>query len=136
MEDQVKGTSGSASVSLAELAAVFVKVGATGFGGAMPMLAMIQEELVERRRWVSPEEFSEEVMVGQILPGPVVVDVTTQVGYRLRGWPGAVVSVISFILPSFVLMLALTILYLRYGEMPQHAPGRAVPAGHRMLQGG
>ncbi len=105
--------------SLWELTRVFVKVGATGFGGAMPMLAMIHAEMVEKRRWVSQEEYDESVMIGQILPGPVVVDAATYLGYRLRGWPGAVVACATFILPSFLMMLALTLVYLHYGQAPQ-----------------
>ena len=105
--------------SLWELTRVFLKVGTTGFGGAMPMLAMIHAEMVEKRRWVTQEEYDESVMVGQFLPGPVVVDAATYLGYRLRGWAGAAVACVTFILPSFLMMLALTLVYLRYGEAPQ-----------------
>lgn len=108
-----------APVRLPQIAGVLLKVGATGFGGAMPMLALVHTEYVEKRRWVSQEEFDEAVMVGQIMPGPIAVDAVTHMGYRLRGWPGAVVSVVSFILPSFLLMLALSLLYVRYGSVPQ-----------------
>lgn len=107
------------TVRLTQMAGVLLKVGATGFGGAMPMLALVHAEYVEKRRWVSQEEFDEAVMVGQIMPGPIAVDAVTHMGYRLRGWPGAIVSVVSFILPSFLLMLALTLLYVRYGSVPQ-----------------
>ncbi|MHB1134268.1 MAG: chromate transporter [Chloroflexota bacterium] len=101
-----------------QLALVLLKVGATGFGGAMPMLGMIHGEYVHKRHWVNQEEFDEAVMVGQIMPGPIAVDAVTHMGYRLRGWPGAVVSFFSFILPSFLLMLGLTLLYLQYGSIP------------------
>ena len=111
----------SGSVELFDLARVFLKVGATGFGGAMPMLAMIQGEVVERRRWVSQEEFGEAAMVGQILPGPVAVDAVVYLGYYLRGWPGAIISFVALILPSFLLMIGLTALYLTYGQVPQLA---------------
>jgi len=111
----------SGSVGLFDLARVFIKVGATGFGGAMPMLAMIQGEVVERRRWVSQEEFGEAAMLGQILPGPVAVDAVVYLGYHLRGWPGAIISFVAFILPSFLLMIGLTALYLSYGQVPQLA---------------
>lgn len=104
-----------------QLALVLAKVGATGFGGAMPMVALVHAEYVQKRRWVSQEEFDEAVMVGQIMPGPIAVDAVTHMGYRLRGWPGAFVSAISFILPSFLLMLALTLLYIQYGSIPQVA---------------
>lgn len=106
-------------VGLLQLARVLLKVGATGFGGAMPMLALVHTEYLEKRRWVSQEEFDEAVMVGQIMPGPIVVDAVTHMGYRLGGWPGAIVSVLAFILPSFLLMLALTLAYARYGGVPQ-----------------
>ncbi len=121
MADPVQARPTSGSVGLPELARVFFKVGATGFGGAMPMLAMIQNEVVERRRWVSQEEFGEAAMLGQILPGPVAVDAVVYLGYHLRGWPGAIVSFVAFILPSFLLMLGLTALYLSYGQVPQLA---------------
>ena len=111
----------TASVGLLDLARLFLKVGATGFGGAMPMLAMIQGEVVEKRRWVSQEDFGEAVMLGQILPGPVAVDAVTHIGHHLRGWPGAIVSFVAFILPSFLLMVGLTALYLQFGQVPQLA---------------
>ncbi|MGI5835448.1 MAG: chromate transporter [Chloroflexota bacterium] len=119
MDSLVKTKSEAASVGLLEMAGVLLKVGSTGFGGAMPMLALLQTEYVQKRRWVSQEEFDEAVVVGQIMPGPIAVDAITHMGYRLRGWPGAIVSWVSFILPSFLLMLALTLLYVQYGGIPQ-----------------
>jgi chromate transporter len=114
-----RGETAAKQVGLRQLAGVLLKVGATGFGGAMPMLALIHTEYLEKRRWVSQEEFDEAVMVGQIMPGPIAVDAITHMGYKLRGWPGAIVSWFSFILPSFLLMLVLTLVYMRYGGVPQ-----------------
>jgi chromate transporter len=82
------------------------------------MLALLHTEYVQKRRWVSQEEFDEAVMVGQIMPGPIAVDAVTHMGYRLRRWPGALVSVMFFILPSFLLMLALTLVYMQFGAIP------------------
>jgi chromate transporter len=118
MDDLVESKA-AAPVGLLQLAGVLLKVGATGFGGAMPMLALIHTEYLEKRRWVSQEEFDEAVMVGQIMPGPIAVDAITHLGYRLRGWPGALVSWFAFILPSFLLMVVLTLAYMRYGGIPQ-----------------
>jgi len=118
MDDPIEGKA-AAPVGLLQLAGVLLKVGATGFGGAMPMLALVHTEYLEKRRWVTQEEFDEAVMVGQIMPGPIAVDAITHLGYRLRGWPGALVSWFAFILPSFLLMLALTLIYMRYGGVPQ-----------------
>jgi chromate transporter len=119
LDSSTRSEEGTAPVGLLPLAGVLLKVGATGFGGAMPVLALVHTEYVQKRRWVSQEEFDEAVMVGQILPGPIAVDAITHMGYRLRGWPGAVVSILSFILPSFLLMLGLTLLYIQYGGIPQ-----------------
>ena len=119
METDVNSEPAPARRSLWELTRVFLKVGATGFGGAMPMLAMIHSEIVQKRGWATQEAFDESVMVGQLLPGPIAVDAAVYLGYRIRGLPGAIVSVVTFILPSFLMMLALTIAYLRYGEAPQ-----------------
>ncbi len=119
MKTEDGGNLASERRGLWDLARVYLKVGATGFGGAMPMLAMIHTELVQKRRWVTQEEYDEAVMIGQILPGPIVVDAATYIGYRLRGWPGSIVSVVTFFLPSFLMMLALTLFYLQYGSAPQ-----------------
>jgi len=121
MEDADRDKETATPPGLLELAKVMLKVGATGFGGAMPILALVHTEYIEKRRWVNQEEFDEAVMVGQIMPGPIALDAITHMGYRLRGWPGAIVSWFSFILPSFLLMLVLTLAYLRYGSIPQVA---------------
>jgi chromate transporter len=119
MDDPVKSEGATERVGLLQMAGVLLKVGATGFGGAMPMLALVHAEYLTKRRWVSQEEFDEAVMVGQIMPGPIAVDAITHMGYRLRGWPGAIVSWFAFILPSFLLMVVLTLAYMRYGGVPQ-----------------
>jgi len=121
MEDADRDKETATPPGLLELAKVMLKVGATGFGGAMPILALVHTEYIEKRRWVNQEEFDEAVMVGQIMPGPIALDAITHMGYRLRGWPGAIVSWFSFILPAFLLMLVLTLAYLRYGSIPQVA---------------
>ncbi len=121
MEEAQAAGAAMATPTLWQLALVFCKVGGTGFGGAMPMLAMIQSEVVAKRHWVNQDLFGEAVLLGQVLPGPVAIDAAAYIGYRLRGWPGAIVGTVAFILPSFLLMLALTVLYLQYGQLPQLA---------------
>ncbi|MCL5027307.1 MAG: chromate transporter [Chloroflexi bacterium] len=108
-------------VPLWDLLKVFLKVGATGFGGAMAMLAMIQAEVVQKHHWVTPQEFSDGVTLGQVLPGPIAIDTAAYLGYKLHGWAGAILSVIAFVLPSFLLMLVLTLVYLQYGTLPHVA---------------
>lgn len=107
--------------SLGGIFRVFLRIGMTGFGGAMALLGMVQEHAVERRKVATPEEFAEGVALGQLLPGPIVVDAVAYLGYRLRGVLGACVAAGALILPAFLLMLLLTPLYLRYGSVPQVA---------------
>jgi chromate transporter len=105
--------------TLGRIFGVFVRIGMTGFGGAMALLAMVQEHAIERRKVATPDEFAEGVALGQLLPGPIVVDAVAYLGYRLRGFWGAIVAASALILPAFLLMLVLTPLYLRYGSVPQ-----------------
>ena len=105
--------------SLGRIFLVFVRIGMTGFGGAMSLLAMVQEHAVERRKVSTPEEFAEGVALGQLLPGPIVVDAVAYLGYRLRGVLGACAAAGALVLPAFLLMLVLTPAYLAYGSVPQ-----------------
>lgn len=108
-------------MKLTTLATHFLRMGATGFGGAMVLIGLMQRDLVEKEKVVTPELFGEGVAVGQILPGPVAVNCAGYLGFRLRGILGAVVTVTALILPPFLLMLVLTPLYLKHGTVPQVA---------------
>ena len=108
-------------MKLTTIAAKFLRIGATGFGGPMALMGLMEHHLVENSTEVSAEDFAEGVAVGQILPGPVAVDCATHIGYRLRGLPGAVISTGAIVFPAFALMLIVTPLYLRHGELPQVA---------------
>jgi chromate transporter len=105
-------------VSLREIARAFAKVGTIGFGGGVGMLALIRQEVVERRRWVDDAQLSVAVAMGQMLPGPFVSNYAEYIGYELRGGRGMVVAHVSLMLPCFVLMLVLSLLYFRYGSIP------------------
>jgi len=104
-------------VSLPELMAVMLKVGATGFG--MGMVGVLQQEVVTRRCWMSQEELADGIALANLLPGPIAVDAAVFVGYKLRGWSGATLCLLALLLPAFTIMLGLTIAYLRYGQVPQ-----------------
>jgi chromate transporter len=105
--------------SLGQLFAVFLRIGATCFGGVMALLGLLQEHLVERRQAATKEEYAEAVAIGQLLPGPVAVDAAIYLGYRRHGWLGGLAAAVGLILPAFLLMLILTPLYLEYGVVPQ-----------------
>ncbi len=103
---------------LSEIARVFAKVGTIGFGGGVGMLALIRQEIVERRRWVDDAQLSVAVAMGQMLPGPFVSNYAEYIGYELRGMKGMVVAVIALLAPCFVLMCGLSFLYFQFGSVP------------------
>ena len=119
MEKVVGGKTGVEAVGLLPMVGTFLKIGATGFGGPIPVLALVQDEVVHKRRWFSQEEFEEAMMVGQTLPGPGVVDAIAYMSYRRKGVVGGFLCASAFLLPSFLLMLLLSLLYFQYNESPR-----------------
>jgi chromate transporter len=107
-----------AAPPLALLFLVFLKMGAFAFGGVYSMLSFFERELVEKRRWLTPAEFAEGVAVGQMTPGPPIVNTGVFVGYRLRGARGAVAATLGQVLPGFVLVLVLAAFYDRFRSAP------------------
>ena len=98
---------------LTQLAPSFLKIGALGFGGPFSLLAIMEKEVVERRRWLAPEEFAQSVAMGTITPGPIFFAAAVFVGYRLRGLAGAVTCGACTLLPSFVLVVVMAALYVQ-----------------------
>src|SRR5882762_5017929 len=100
----------------------FLKVGLTGFGGGLAVIAHIRSLAVHKRRWFTDHEFAEAFALAQSLPGTNAGNVVTYIGLRLRGWRGAAVAMAAFILPSMLMMIALAILYkhLRYLTATQY----------------
>ena len=105
-------------VSLRDIAAAFAKLGTIGFGGGVGMLALIRQEVVERRRWIKDAQLGVAVAMGQMLPGPFVSNYAEYIGYELRGMRGMVTAVVALLAPSLVLMAVLSALYFRYGTVP------------------
>lgn len=104
-------------ISLREIAWTFLVIGTTGFGGGLAVIAMMQDLLVVKKRWLELEEFSHGVAFSQIL-GAFVVNTTTFVGYRLRGLAGAITAVVSFLTPSVVIVIIIGKLYFKYHQLP------------------
>jgi chromate transporter len=106
-----------AELSLAQVFAAFVRLGATAFGGPA-MMGHLKAELVGRRRWLADQDFAEGMALCQIIPGATIVQMSTYIGYRLRGTSGALAAAVGFILPSFLVMILLSALYLQSGSVP------------------
>jgi chromate transporter len=103
--------------SLTRMAVLFLKIGAIGFGGGMAVIALMEHELVEKRKALPAEEFLHGVGLGQIL-GPFAVNTAFFVGYRRHGLPGALVAAIAFLFPSVAMVISLSFLYFRYHTIP------------------
>jgi chromate transporter len=106
------------TVPLREIFKVFFIIGATGFGGGMAIVSLIERYCVHDKRWVSMEEFMHGLAFGQIL-GPFSLNTCTFVGYYLRGVAGGIAAAVGFIAPSFCLISLLSWLYFRFHELPQ-----------------
>lgn len=104
-------------IKVKDIFAVFLKMGTFAFGGVYSMLAFFERELVQKRKWVSQEEFAESVVIGQLTPGAPIVNTGIFIGYTLRKWRGALATVVGQVLPSFVLILILAFVYVKYKEI-------------------
>jgi chromate transporter len=104
--------------ALGEVARLFLKLGVIGFGGPAAHIALMREEVVRRRRWVSEERFLDLVGMANLIPGPTSTEMSIYLGYVRAGWPGLVVGGACFIVPAMLLVLAFAWLYVRYGATP------------------
>jgi len=98
---------------------LFFKIGCLGFGGPMAVFSLLENELVRKRKILTDKDFLEGAVLGDILPGPVTMDIVTYTGYKLKKWSGAMLSTVVFILPSFILMIILAMLYDKYQITPK-----------------
>ncbi|TMI71016.1 MAG: chromate efflux transporter [Bacillati bacterium ANGP1] len=106
------------SVRLRDLVRYFLALGATGFGGPAALIAQMERDLVEARRWISKEEFREAVAVCQSLPGPLAIQVGIFLSYLRAGFWGAWAGGSAFILPNFIIVATLGAMYVRFGDLP------------------
>jgi chromate transporter len=106
------------SISLPQLFGNFLKIGSSAFGGFMALVSVIENVIVDKRQLLTHEDMLDGISLASVLPGPVAANVVAYVGYRLRGGIGALISAMAVLLPSFVLIIALTIIYLQAGEIP------------------
>ena len=102
-----------------ELARLFLKLGAIGFGGPQAHIAMINDEAVEQRGWLSSDEFSDGLAVCEMLPGPASTQMGIYAGYVYGGWLGALVAGLAFITPAFFIVVGLSWVYFQFQQLPQ-----------------
>jgi len=111
----------SEKTSLADLAKVFLRLGTLAFGGPAAHIAMMEEEVVRRRRWLTREAFLDYLGAANLIPGPNSTELAIHIGYDRAGWPGLVVAGLSFIVPAMIIVMAIAWGYTRYGALPKVA---------------
>src|SRR5271165_1276837 len=104
---------------LTEIALLFLKLGTTAFGGPAAHIAMMDEEVVRRRRWLTEQEFLDYLSAVNFIPGPNSTEMAIHIGHRLAGWPGLIVAGTCFIVPAAILVGILAWAYVRWGALPQ-----------------
>ena len=104
--------------SLAELALFFLRLGLTAFGGPAAHIAMMEDELVRRRKWLTREKFLDLLGASNLIPGPSSSELAIHIGYLRAGWPGLVVGGTCFILPAAILVGCIAAAYVRFGHLP------------------
>jgi chromate transporter len=119
--NEVTAPTAPGATPLRELAALFLKLGATAFGGPAAHIAMMEDEVVRRRGWLTHEEFLDMLGVTNLIPGPNSTEMAIHIGWRRARWPGLIVAGVCFILPATLIVLALAWAYVRYGARPEAA---------------
>ena len=105
-------------VSLSYLFFTFLKIGTISWGGFMALISVVQKQLVEKDKVLEDEIILDNISLASILPGPVAFNVVTGIGYFLRGFKGAVVSMVGIILPSFIFITLLAWFYSSFNQIP------------------
>lgn len=104
---------------LSEIAAVFFRLGVTAFGGPAAHIAMMQEEIVEKRKWITHDELLDLIGAANLIPGPNSTEVAIHIGRRVGGVRGLLVAGACFIVPAALITLGLAYLYVRFGKVPR-----------------
>jgi chromate transporter len=104
--------------TLGQLLGYFLRLGTFGFGGPIALAGYIQRDLVERRRWVSRQDYVEGLAFAQLCPGPLVAQLAMYIGWLRAGALGATLVSVTFVGPSFLMVLALAALYLHFEGLP------------------
>ncbi|MDX1612094.1 MAG: chromate efflux transporter [Candidatus Thermoplasmatota archaeon] len=107
---------------IVELVRLFFKLGFIGFGGPAAHIAMMEEEVVDRRGWMTRQRFLDLVGATHLIPGPNSTEMALHVGFTRAGWPGMLAAGVAFLVPAVSLMVGLAWAYVRYGTLPEVAP--------------
>ena len=111
----------TATPPLLDMALLFLRLGTTAFGGPAAHIALMEDEVVRRRRWLSREQFLDYLGATNLIPGPNSTELAIHIGLARHGWPGLLVSGLCFIVPSALIVGTIAWAYVRYGALPEVA---------------
>jgi len=105
--------------NLKEVALLFLRLGATAFGGPAAHIAIMHDEVVKRRKWLGDQEFLDLLGATNLIPGPNSTEMAIHLGYIRAGWPGLIAGGLGFVLPATLIVLLLAWMYAQFGTLPQ-----------------
>lgn len=103
--------------SLGTLFFTFFKIGLFTFGGGYTMIALLEEEFIQRRKWLDKDEFLDMAAIAESTPGPVAINSATYLGYKLAGVPGAATATVAVCLPSFLIIYAISLFFEQFTQL-------------------
>ena len=103
--------------SLGTLFFTFFKIGLFTFGGGYAMIALLEEEFIQRRRWLDKDEFLDMTAIAESTPGPVAINSATYLGYKLAKVPGAATATVAVCLPSFLIIYAISLFFEQFTRL-------------------
>ena len=107
---------------LKEIAGLFLKLGTIGFGGPAAHIAMMQDEVVKKRKWIDEQHFLDLIGATNLIPGPNSTEMAIHIGHERAGWKGLIVAGLCFILPAVIITGIFAVLYKEYGQLPEVQP--------------
>ena len=102
---------------LGTLFCTFVKIGLFTFGGGYAMIALLEEEFIQRRKWLDKDEFLDMAAIAESTPGPVAINSATYLGYKLAKVPGAATATVAVCLPSFLIIYAISLFFEQFTQL-------------------
>src|SRR5512142_3116499 len=103
---------------LKEVIALYLKLGFTAFGGPAAHIGLMHDEIVQRRKWLTDQEFLDLLGATNIIPGPNSTEMAIHTGFERAGWPGLILGGACFIVPAMLIVMALASLYVQFGSLP------------------
>lgn len=103
---------------LLSLFITFLKIGAFTFGGGYAMIPLVEKEVAEKKNWITNDDILEIIAIAESTPGPIAINTATFVGYKIAGFLGALLSTVGVVLPSFLIIAAVSVVLREFGSLP------------------